>query len=114
MSKKSDLAAFIAARIDSSTKTQSEIAAEAGLEHANFLSMVRNGRSRLPLGRTLALADALDVPQEDLLRRCLEAYEPQLYAILVAVFPGMSFTPEELEIIRLVRAAKMVRKSVEI
>jgi len=108
MTKKADLAAFIASRIDSSDMTQTEIAAVAGFEHPNFLSMIRSGRSRLPLGRTLALADALEIPRDDLVRRCLDAYEPELYAILTSVFPGLSITEEEMEIIRLVRASKLL------
>jgi len=106
MTKKADLAVFIASKIDASDKAQSEIAAEAGLDNPNFLSMIRTGKSRVPIGRALALADALDVPRGDLARKCLDAYEPELYAILMTVFPGLAFTNEEIEIVETVRAAR--------
>jgi transcriptional regulator with XRE-family HTH domain len=106
MTKKADLAVFIASKIDASDQTQSEIAAEAGLENPNFLSMIRTGKSRVPIGRALALADALDIPRGDMVRKCLDAYEPELYAILLTVFPGMGLSDEEFEIIKTVRAAR--------
>ena len=41
-------------------KTQTEIAAEAGYDNANILSMIKNADSKLPLERVPALAKALD------------------------------------------------------
>ena len=41
-------------------KTQAEIAAEAGLRSLNFLTMLKNGTSKVPLDRVPALAKALE------------------------------------------------------
>ena len=43
------------------TKTQAEIAAEAGFTNVNMLSMIKTGATRLPIDRVPALAAALDV-----------------------------------------------------
>jgi len=105
MTNKQEIAVLIGSRIDASGKTQTEIAEEVGFEQ-NFLSMIRNNKAKIPIGRILALADALDIPRDELLRKCLDAYEPELLAILRSVFPGIDYTEEEIEIVRLVRAAR--------
>lgn len=105
MTKKEEIAVLIGARIDSSGKTQKEIADEVGFEQ-NFLSMIRNAKAKIPIGRILALADALDIPRDELLRRCLDAYEPELHAALVLVFPGLSFAQDEIDLVKMWRAAK--------
>ncbi|WP_425054007.1 XRE family transcriptional regulator [Psychromarinibacter sp. S121] len=53
-------------------KTQAQIAVEAGFVHANMMSMVKAGRSRLPLDRVPALAKALDCDARYLFRLALE------------------------------------------
>lgn len=100
------LAIFIAAQIDVSRKTQGEIAKEAGFPHANFLSMIRTGKAKLPLARVPALADALDVPQQDLLQRCLEAYYPEMDRVLRFILPAYSMTSDELMVLRGYREMK--------
>jgi transcriptional regulator with XRE-family HTH domain len=105
MTNKQEIAVLIGSRIDASGKTQTEIAEEVGIEQS-FLSMIRNNKAKVPIGRILALADALDIPRAELLRKCLDAYEPELLAILRSVFPGIDYTEEEIEIVRVVRAAR--------
>jgi transcriptional regulator with XRE-family HTH domain len=105
MTNQQEIAVLIGSRIDASGKTQTEIAEEVGFEQ-NFLSMIRNNKAKVPIGRILALADSLDIPREELLRKCLDAYDPDLHAALTLVFPGMSFTQEEVDLVKLVRAAR--------
>lgn len=106
MNKKKELALFIHARIDSSHKTLTEISAEAGFENPNFLSMVRKGKSKLPIRRVPALADALEVPQQELLQRCLEAYYPEVHSILRSLLPAYELTPDEIRFLRGYRELK--------
>jgi len=108
MTKKKDLAVFIAGKLDTSEKTQTEIAAEVGFEHPNVLSMIKSGATQIPIGRVPALADALEIPRDELLRRCLDAYLPELYAILAMVLPGTMFNDEQVEMVRMVEAARRV------
>lgn len=100
------LANYIASQIDASPKTQTEISKEAGFPHANFLSMIRTGKSKVPIARVPALADALDVPHQDLLQRCLEAYYPEMDQILKFVIPAYGMTPDELMVLRGYRELK--------
>ncbi len=55
------LADFIEKRVlELRPKHQNEIAEEAGFKNVNMLSMIKSGTSKLPLGRVVALALALD------------------------------------------------------
>lgn len=53
-------------------KTQAEIAAEAGLRSVNFLTMLKNGTSKVPLDRVPALAKALEADPKLLFRLAME------------------------------------------
>jgi transcriptional regulator with XRE-family HTH domain len=55
-----------------SRKTQSEIAAEAGFRNPNVLSMIKAGKSKLPLDRVPALAKALECDPRLLFMLALE------------------------------------------
>ncbi|MBK5927985.1 helix-turn-helix domain-containing protein [Rhodobaculum claviforme] len=53
-------------------KTQAEIAAEAGLRSINFLTMLKQGSSKVPLDRVPALAKALEVDPKHMFKLALE------------------------------------------
>lgn len=105
-SKARALANYIASQIDASPKTQTELSKEAGFRHPNFLSMIRTGKAKVPIARVPALADALEVPQQELLQRCLEAYQPEVHRVLQFVIPAYSVTPDELMVLRGYRELK--------
>ena len=70
----SRLAAFVAQRVLELKyrKTQARIAAEAGFNNPNFLSMIKNGTSKLALDRVPALAKALECDAAYLFRLALD------------------------------------------
>jgi hypothetical protein len=70
----SRLAAFIARRVLElrPKKSQMEIAAEAGFVNPNMMSLIKSGRSKLPLDRVPALARALEVDPRLLFLMTLE------------------------------------------
>lgn len=55
-----------------SIKNQAQIAAEAGFTNPNMISMIKSGRTRLPIDRVPALAKALDVDPRRLLQLAVE------------------------------------------
>ncbi|WP_029041577.1 helix-turn-helix domain-containing protein [Cucumibacter marinus] len=57
------------------TKSQAEIAGQAGFINSNMLSMIKSGATRLPLDRVPALAKALDVDPARLLQLTLEQWD---------------------------------------
>lgn len=70
----SRLAKYVATRVLQlkPRKSQAEIASEAGFPNANFISMIKNGTSKLALDRVPALAKALECDAALLFRMALE------------------------------------------
>ncbi|WP_172122499.1 XRE family transcriptional regulator [Devosia sp. 919] len=56
------------------TKSQAEIASQAGFTNVNMMSLIKSGSTRLPLDRVPALALALDVDPARLLQLALEQW----------------------------------------
>ena len=82
MATKQDVATYLATHIHRSGKTHKEIADEVGLENPNVVSMLKTGRTKIPLLRVPALAKAIDVEPKELLALCLEAYMPELHTVI--------------------------------
>jgi hypothetical protein len=71
---KSAAAQFIAGRIIhlQVRRSQQEIASAAGFKSVNMLSMIKDGKAKLPLERVIALAKALECDPRHLMRLALE------------------------------------------
>lgn len=65
---------LIAKRIDDlrATKTQGDIAREAGFRNPNFVTMLKSGANKVPLDRVPDLARALDIDPALLMRLAIE------------------------------------------
>lgn len=89
MTTKKEVAHYLAIHIKRSGKTHAEIAAEIGLENPNVVSMLKTGRTKIPLLRIPALARSIDVEPKELLGLCLEAYMPELHTVITETMtPG--------------------------
>lgn len=64
--------------------TQREVARAAGLRNANFICMLEAGESKVPPERAAALAAALSVRAEPVVRRALLEHRPGLAALVAA------------------------------
>ncbi len=91
---------YITWRLQRSGKTQAEVARDVGFSSPNIVSMLKTGKTKVPLNRVPALADTLEVPPQQLLLLCLRGYEPELMAILEEVFPGILLSPKAVELFR--------------
>jgi hypothetical protein len=72
----SKVAQFISRRIDElrPRRSQTEIATAAGLPSVNFLSMIKDGKAKLPMDRVVTLANALECEPAALARLALEQF----------------------------------------
>lgn len=84
------IATFISERIAFCEKTQVAIAKEMGLPNPNFLTMVKQGRTKLPIERVPALAKALDINPLELLVMWYREYTPKTWKSLEPFFPSAS------------------------
>jgi len=101
------LAKFVSQRIAdlSGTKTQAEIAADAGFLNANVLSMIKSGSTKLALDRVPQLAKALECDPAFLLRLTMEQSLGVTAAKAVGEIFGSPLTANECEWIAEIREA---------
>lgn len=104
--KKSNVGSYISKRIDAlrGRKTQKEIAEQAGYEHANNISMIKNGTSKLPLDRVPALAKSLECDVGELFAVALEQYFDDETIIAFRRVMTADLTRNEVEWIEFLRA----------
>ena len=101
------LAVYLRSRITelSATKSQVEIAREAGFLNPPMLSMIKTGQSKLPLDRVAALARALDVDPKHLWLLALEQQGNATTAKEIAEIIGSIITDNELAWVEAIREA---------
>jgi len=105
MTKTQQLARYISDSIAKCGRRHREIARDAGFDGENIVSMIKTGRTKLPIARIPDFAKAIGVDPHDLLDRCLEAYQPEIHAVVAALAPSALVSAEELKILRLLRTA---------
>jgi len=89
-------AEFLAEKIDSSEKTQRELADEIGFECVNMISMLKTGTAKVPLNRVAAIALALDIDPAELMERVMAEYMPDTLAAIQEILPGLSKCERQL------------------
>ncbi|WP_339107029.1 XRE family transcriptional regulator [Thioclava sp. GXIMD4216] len=95
--KDSPGARFLRERIEALAhrKTQSEIASEAGFTNANMISILKAGKSKIPLDRIPSLAKALETDPAWFLRRALEQAVGKTSAQAIEEIYGSPVTENE-------------------
>jgi hypothetical protein len=77
MEKECAVSKFVRDRIRILGKQQTEIAAECGFVRPNMITMIKQGKTKLPLGKVGVMARALEADPVHLLKLCLSEYQPE-------------------------------------
>lgn len=85
-------AEFLKNAIDRSTKSQMQIATESGFSRPNIITMLKQGKTRIPIARIPALAKSLEIPCQTLMTVCLSEYDPEMLDALCEAY-GIHTTP---------------------
>lgn len=80
------VAAMITEAINRSPKTQIAIAKEVGFETSHMITLMKQGRTKVPLSKVSLLAAAIDLDERILLIQCLEEYQPAEWGVIKNVF----------------------------
>lgn len=96
------VAEFIEHHIELAGLKQAQVAREAGFDKPNMITMLKQGKTKVPLSRVGALADALGVSRTYFLRLVLGEYHPEVLPIMQEVF-GFHVSRNEFAIIEFVR-----------
>lgn len=97
------VADFISHQIEVSGKKQKDIAEELGYEKANVITMIKQGRSPLPLNKIGPLAKALNVDPFHLLRLTMMEYNPHTWEAIEGLIGRQTVSKSEMEILEVIR-----------
>ena len=76
------VATFVRHQIQVLGKPQREIAEEVGFEKPNIITMIKQGKTKLPLAKVGAMARALETDPVYLLKLCLSTYHAETWAVI--------------------------------
>lgn len=103
MTNTSHVAKFIASRIETSGQLQKDIAEKVGFEKPNMITMVKQGKSRLPIDKIGPMAQALELDPVALFAMCMEEYHPNTWKA-IAPFIESAMTADEHRMLVAIRA----------
>lgn len=90
-------------------KSQIEIATECGFPKPNILSMIKQGKTKLPISKIAVMAKSLGVDPLHLFKLCMQEYEPANWeAIQETILKQPVITANEMEIIRVIRKSNVI------
>ena len=99
------VAQYLERMIEASGKSQLKISNEAGFEKPNIMTMMKQGKTRIPLAKIGKIAEALGVDPVHLYSMCMNEYEPENWALIKGFLKRPLITNNEMEIIELIRKA---------
>ena len=102
MKTTSQVACFVAERIEATGQLQKDIAAKVGFDKPNMITMIKQGRTRLPLDKVGAMALALETDPRLLLQMCMEEYCPATWAS-IAPFLDPKMSEDEKKLLAILR-----------
>jgi hypothetical protein len=103
MSKVS-VAQFIAIQIAVNDVPQKDIAAALGYEKPNIITMIKQGKTKLPINKVGPLAEVLKVDPVHLLRLVMEEYVPDTWAAIQDLIGKSLVTDGEMTVVQVLRA----------
>lgn len=101
------VAEYIAAQIILCGKDQVQIAQECGFNKPNVITMIKQGKTKLPLERIGPVAKSLGVDPGFLFKLAVNEYMPTLMEAVEAIIDGPVLTHNEIEFIEVIRSSKV-------
>lgn len=106
-SKPRSVSEYITWQIALCGKSQIDIAKEAGFEKPNVITMIKQGKTKVPLNKIGSMAKALEIDPVFFFRLCMSEYMPDLMDIIAAITNQPVITRNEFDFIEVIRSAKV-------
>jgi len=103
MNNSCPVASFVNERIQVIGKSQIDIASECGFEKPNIITMIKQGKSKLPLAKVGAMAIALETDPVHLLKLTFSTYYQETWSAIAPYFE-VALTELELQLINTMRS----------
>ncbi len=98
----SRVARFIDRRIEETGQLQKDIAAKVGFEQPNIITMIKQGKTKLPLDKIGPMARVLETDPVQLLQMCMEEYHPATWRA-IAPYMETAMTEDERRLLNALR-----------
>jgi transcriptional regulator with XRE-family HTH domain len=105
--KPKNVAEYITWQIQLCGKQQTEIAEQAGFEKPNVITMIKQGKTKVPLNKIGSLAKALEIDPVFFMRMCINEYVPDLADTIQQITNQPIISKNELDFIEAIRSAKV-------
>lgn len=106
--KPRNVAEYISWQIQLCGKSQTDIAREVGFDKPNVITMIKQGKTKVPLAKIGSMAKALEVDPVHFMKLVLSEYLPDLLEVIQAITAQPLITQNELEFINVIRSANVV------
>jgi hypothetical protein len=96
------VADYLSGAIGLSGKTQRQITTEIGYENPNVLTLIKQGKTKLPINKVQAVAKSLGLDQTNLLRIVMSEYMPEAWDVISSVIGSGLVSAEQQALLKLV------------
>lgn len=110
--KPRNVAEYIAWQIQLCGKQQTEIAEQAGFDKPNVITMIKQGKTKVPLNKIGSMAKALEIDPVFFMKMCLNEYLPDLAESIQSITNQPIITVNEWEIIQVIRQSKVLNPKI--
>lgn len=94
---------YLNAQIALCGKSQVEIASDVGYDKPNLITMIKQGKTKLPINKVEAFAKSLGVDPMNLLRIVMSEYSPDAWKVIENILGNDVVTDSEMNLIKLYR-----------
>jgi hypothetical protein len=88
-------------------KPQIDIAKEAGFDRPNVITMIKQGKTKVPLNKMGSMAKALEIDPVFFFKLCMSEYMPDLLDMIAAITNQPIVTRNEMDFIEVIRSSKV-------
>lgn len=106
--KARNVAEYISMQLHLCGKSQTQIAEEVGFEKPNVITMIKQGKTKVPLNKIGSMAKALEVDPVFFFRMVMNEYMPDLMDMIAAITNQPIITRNEMDFIHVIRSSKVV------
>lgn len=110
--KPMSVAEFIELQIESSGLRQAEIAEACGFEKPNVITMIKQGKTKLPLAKIGPMARVLNVDPILLFKMVISEYLPETWDAIEALYGQPPLTENELAVLKAVRKVGLTSRKI--
>jgi hypothetical protein len=103
--KPRNVAEYLTWQINLCGKKQLDIAKEIGFDKPNIITMIKQGKTKLPLHKIGKMAKAVGVDPVHLFNMCMNEYMPETWQEIQRILDQPVVTRNEMEIIETIRSA---------